>query len=44
MSFETKYQQWLEQEGLESYLKEQLENMNETEKEDAFYQKILTKG
>ena len=40
MSFETKYQQWLEQEGLESYLKEQLENMNETEKEDAFYRNL----
>ena len=37
MSFETEFNNWMGQENLESYLKEQLENMTEVEKEDAFY-------
>ena len=40
MSFETEYQNWLGQENLELYLKEQLEKMTEAEKEDAFYRNL----
>ncbi len=40
MSFETEFKNWMEQENLESYLKEQLETMSETEKEDAFYRNL----
>lgn len=36
MSFETEFNNWMGQENLESYLKEQLESMTEVEKEDAF--------
>ena len=34
------YNHWMKQENLELYLKEQLENMTETEKEDAFYRNL----
>ena len=40
MSFETEYQNWLGQENLEPYLKEQLENMTDVEIEDAFYRNL----
>lgn len=40
MSFETEFNNWMGQENLESYLKEQLENMTEVEKEDAFYRNL----
>ena len=40
MSFETEYQNWLGQENLELYLREQLEKMTEAEKEDAFYRNL----
>ena len=40
MSFENEYQNWLGQASLESYLKEQLAKMSETEKEDAFYRSL----
>ena len=34
------YNYWMKQDNLESYLKEQLENMTETEIEDAFYRNL----
>lgn len=34
------YNHWMNQENLELYLKEQLEKMTETEKEDAFYRNL----
>ena len=34
------YNHWMKQDNLESYLKEQLETMNEVEKEDAFYRNL----
>ncbi len=40
MSYLKEYQKWLQFEGLEETLREQLNNMSETEIEDAFYKEI----
>ena len=40
MSYEQEYQFWLNQENLDPSLRAQLESMNETEKEDAFYRNL----
>ena len=37
---ETKYQHWLNFEGLDADLKKELEGMNEFEKNDAFYTNV----
>lgn len=40
MSFETEYNLWMKQVNLDASLKEQLEKMTQTEKEDAFYRNL----
>ncbi|MGL4336659.1 MAG: phospho-sugar mutase [Turicibacter sp.] len=40
MSFETEYKKWVEQPNLEDYLKVQLQNLSDTQKEDAFYKDL----
>ena len=40
MNFENEYKKWLAQDNLDVSLKEQLTNMSESEKEDAFYKNL----
>ena len=41
---ETKYQHWLNFEGLDPDLKKELEGMNDFEKNDAFLQTLVLRG